>query len=64
MGAKMEQMELFGDLDARDLVPPPLSVEPEPDMGVAFTDNIDTKNIALFPRNMGEWCEAFCFLSA
>ena len=32
MGAKMEQMELFGDLDARDLVPPPLSVEPEPDM--------------------------------
>lgn len=32
MGAKMVQMELFGDLDARDLVPPPLSVEPEPDM--------------------------------
>ena len=32
MGAKMEQMELFGDLDARDLIPPPLSVEPEPDM--------------------------------
>ena len=32
MGAKMEQMELFGDLDARDLAPPPLSVEPEPDM--------------------------------
>lgn len=32
MGAKMEKMELFGDLDARDLVPPPLSVEPEPDM--------------------------------
>ena len=32
MGAKMEQMELFGDLDARDFVPPPLSVEPEPDM--------------------------------
>lgn len=32
MGAKMEQMELFGDLDERDLVPPPLSVEPEPDM--------------------------------
>lgn len=32
MGAKMEQMELFGDLDARDLVPPPLSVEPDPDM--------------------------------
>ena len=32
MGAKMEQLELFGDLDARDLVPPPLSVEPEPDM--------------------------------
>ena len=32
MGAKMEQMELFGDIDARDLVPPPLSVEPEPDM--------------------------------
>ena len=32
MGAKMEQMELFGGLDARDLVPPPLSVEPEPDM--------------------------------
>ena len=32
MGAKMVQMELFEDLDARDLVPPPLSVEPEPDM--------------------------------
>ena len=32
MGAKMAQMGLFGDLDARDLVPPPLSVEPEPDM--------------------------------
>ena len=32
MRAKMEQMELFGDLDERDLVPPPLSVEPEPDM--------------------------------
>lgn len=32
MDAKMVQMGLFGDLDARDLVPPPLSVEPEPDM--------------------------------
>ena len=32
MGAEMGPMGLFGDLDARDLVPPPRSVEPEPDM--------------------------------